>query len=130
MLDDRKLQCIELKAKGIEVTEIAKTVGISRTTYYEWAKDEEFKAEAYRREQEFISSTKQAVISYGPKVVKALIELAEHADSEKVRLDALSKLLDKTMSNATKIEISDDRDGKDNVSVDVLDTELNEFDNE
>lgn len=130
MLDDRKLKCIELKAQGIEITEIAKQLGIARNTYYNWAADEEFKAELGRREQEFISSTRQAVISYGPKVVKLLIALAEKGDSEKVRLDALSKLLDKTMSNATKISIDDGREGEDNVSIDILEQETKEFDNE
>ena len=130
MLDERQLECIALKAQGIEITKIALRVGISRTTYYEWNKLEEFKAEACRREQEFISSTRQAVISYGPKVVEELKKLATQGKSEKIRLDALSKLLDKTMSNATKIEIADGREDKDTVTVDVLDQELKEFDEE
>lgn len=130
MLDERQLDCIALKAKGMEVTKIALEVGISRTTYYEWNKLEEFKAEACRREQEFISSTRQAVISYGPTVVQELKKLAKNGKSEKVRFDALSKLLDKTMSNATRIEIADGRDTKDNVSIDVLDKEIKEFESE
>ena len=130
MLDERQLDCIALKAKGMEVTKIALEVGISRTTYYEWNKLEEFKAEACRREQEFISSTKQAVISYGPKAMQILKDLAENSDSDKVRLDAATKILDKIMSNATKIEIADGRDDKDNVSIDVLDKEIKEVDEE
>ena len=130
MLDERQLDCIALKAKGMEVTKIALEVGISRTTYYEWNKLEEFKAEACRREQEFISSTKQAVISYGPKAMQILKDLAENSESDKVRLDAATKILDKIMSNATKIEINDSRDDKDNVPVDVLDQEIKEFDEE
>ena len=130
MLDERQLDCIALKAKGMEVTKIALEVGISRTTYYEWNKLEEFKAETCRREQEFISSTKQAVISYGPKAMQILKDLAENSDSDKVRLDAATKILDKIMSNATKIEIADGRDDKDNVSIDVLDKEIKEVDEE
>lgn len=130
MLNERQLTCIALKAKGIEVTKIALEVGISRTTYYEWNKLEEFKAEACRREQDFISSTKQAVISYGPKAMEILKNLAEKSDSDKVRLDAVAKILDKIMSNATKIELSDTREDKDAVTVDVLDQELKEFDEE
>jgi transcriptional regulator len=130
MLDERQLKCIALKAQGIEVTKIALEVGISRTTYYEWNKLEDFKAEACRREQEFISSTKQAVISYGPKAMQLLKDLAENADSEKVRLDAIAKILDKIVSNATKIDINDGRSDKDKVSIDVLDQVFKDADNE
>jgi transcriptional regulator len=130
MLDERQLKCIALKAQGIEVTKIAEEVGISRTTFYQWNKLEEFKAEACRREQEFISSTKQAVISYGPKAMELLKELAENADSEKVRLDAISKILDKIVSNAVKIEIDSGMGDKDDVSIDILSQEMLEADNE
>ena len=130
MLDERQLECIALKAQGMEVTKIALKVGISRTTYYEWNKLEEFRAEACRREQEFLSSTRQAVISYGPVVVAELKKLATEGKSEKIRLDALSKLLDKTMSNATRIEIDDGRDAKDIVPVDILAREIQDINNE
>ncbi|MBU3098369.1 MULTISPECIES: phBC6A51 family helix-turn-helix protein [Clostridium] len=130
MLDERQIRAVEAKAKGFTITDVAKEAGVSRNTVYEWIKLEEFKAELSRFEQDFLSSTKQAVISYGPIVVEELKKLATKGKSEKVRLDALSKLLDKTMSNANKIELSDTRDTKDNVPVDVLDKEIEEFDNE
>ena len=62
--------------------------------------------------------------------MQILKDLAENSDSDKVRLDAATKILDKIMSNATKIEIADGRDDKDNVSIDVLDQEIKEFDEE
>lgn len=130
MLDERQIRAVEAKSKGFTITDVAKEAGVSRNTVYEWIKLEEFKAELSKLEQDFLSSTKQAVISYGPKVVAELKKLATESKSEKVRLDALSKLLDKTMSNATKIEVTDGRDDKDNVPVDVLDQELKEFDEE
>ena len=130
MLDERQIKAIEAKAKGATIVDVAKAAGVSRNTIYEWIKLEEFKAELSRLEQDFLSSAKQAVISYGPEIVKQLKLIATKGTSEKVRLDALSKLLDKTMSNATKIEINDGRDTKDDVSIDVLDQEIKEFENE
>jgi len=130
MLDERQIRAVEAKAKGFTITDVAKEAGVSRNTVYEWIKLEEFKAELSKLEQDFLSSTRQAVISYGPKVVEELKKLATKGTSEKVRLDALSKLLDKTMSNATKIEVTDGREDKDNVSVDVLDKEIKEFEDE
>ena len=130
MLDERQIKAVEAKSKGFTITDVAKEAGVSRNTVYEWIKLEAFKAELSKLEQDFLSSTKQAVISYGPKVVEELKKLATSGKSEKIRFDALSKLLDKTMSNATKIEIADGRDDKDNVDTDVLDDEIKGFDDE
>jgi len=120
VLDERKIKCVELHSKGLGCTEIAKTVGISRNTYYEWMKMESVKAEARRLEQDLISSTRAALIGYGSKAVEMLKTLAETSDSEKVRLDASKTLLDKVISNAVKISVDDDRDS-DEITVDMLD---------
>lgn len=130
MLDERQLKVCELLAIGTPAIEIAKVVGISRTSVYDWKKFPEIKARLEELEQDFISATKSAVVGYGPKAVSLLKDLAENADSEKVRLDAVSKLIDKVVSNATKVEITDGRDDKDNVSDDVLNDEIEEIDND
>ena len=130
MLDDRMLRCIEAKAKGFTITDVAIEAGVSRNTVYKWLDNEEVKAELSRHEQDFISSTKQSVVSYGAKAVAILKNLAEHSDSEKIRLEAVSKLLDKVISNAVKIDIATSTDAKDNVSADVLTEELNDIDAE
>ena len=130
MLDERQIRAVEAKSKGFTITDVALDAGVSRNTVYAWLKLEEFKAELSKLEQDFLSSTKQAVISYGPKAMQILRDLAEKSDSDKVRLDAVAKILDKIMSNATKIEVTDGRDTKDNVPADVLDAELTDIDNE
>jgi len=130
MLDERQLKCIELKYKGLEVTKIALEVGISRTTYYKWIELEEYKAEVARCGQELISSTIQIITSYAPINAMKLIKLADGATSKKIELDARLALLNKTMPNTTKLSIDDGRDDKDNVSVDVLDAEMNDIDKE
>lgn len=129
MLDERQLKVCELLAIGTPAIEIAKVIGISRTSVYDWKKTDEMKVRLEELEQDFISSTKRAVVGYGPKAVELLKYLAEHADSEKVRLDATCKLIDKVVSNATRIEIDDNRDSN-VVSIDVLDQEISEFDSE
>jgi AcrR family transcriptional regulator len=128
VLDERKIQAALLKAQGIEVTKIAETIGISRATFYNWLADEEFKAELCRLRQEFITQGSDMVACLTPKVIKKIAWLMDHSDSDKVKLDAATKLLDKTISNATKITLDDSRDDKDNVTTDILDAELKEFD--
>lgn len=129
MLDERMLQAIELKFKGVEVTKIAIEVGVARNTIYKWTRMEEFKAELSRREQEYISSTKLMAAYFAPKAMQGIMYLALKGGSEKVRLDAYSKLLDKIISNANKYEITDTAD-TDKVTVDVLDKEIQEFNEE
>lgn len=105
MLDERQLKAINLKFKGLEVTKIAEEVGVSRTTLYKWRGMEEFRAEVARREQEYISSTRLMAAYFAPKAMQGIMYLALKGGSEKVRLDAYSKLLDKIISNANKIDI-------------------------
>ncbi len=130
MLDERQLKCIELGFQGMDVTEIAEKVGISRTTYYKWIKMEEYIAEVNRCGQELISSTIRIITSYAPKNAMKLIKLADSTTNKKIELDARLALLNKTMPNTTKVTVDDGRDSKDNVSVDVLDAEMAELDNE
>jgi len=129
MLDERMLLAAQLRSEGIDVTEVAKKAGISRTTFYNWMANEEFVAELSRCEQEFLTTTRKMLSAYGPSAVRALIKLSTRADSEKVQLDASAKILDKLVSNATKIEIDDNRDS-DIVSIDILEEEMKEFDHE
>ncbi|MBZ9608647.1 IS630 transposase-related protein [Clostridium estertheticum] len=130
MLDERQYKAIECKVTGGNITEIAKFSGVSRNTIYKWIELEEFKAEVAKCQQEFISSTIQKVTSYGPKNMDGIVWLAEHAESEKVRLDARLSLLSKLVPNMTKVSVDDVRGTKDNVTIDILDKELSDADNE
>ena len=130
MLTKNQENVCSLIATGIPITEVAKESGVPRSTIYEWKKLEEFKAELDRLGQDFISSMQARGRAYAPKAMAKLIYLCENAKTDKAKFDAASKILDKYMSNATKIEIADNRNDKDNVAVDVLANEVEEFDNE
>ena len=130
MLTDRQMKVCELLATGIPITEVAKESDVPRSTIYTWKELPEMTARIETLGQEYLSQTIANIKAEGPKSLKALIKLRDHASSEKVRLDACAKILDKLVSNATKIEIADGRDTKDNVTVDVLDAEIKEFDEE
>jgi len=129
MLDERQSNMCKLLSIGTSITEVAKEIGVTRQTVYDWKKLEEMKARLDELGQEFISSTKQAVISYAPRAMDIIKDLAEHALSEKIRLEAAKILIDKVISNAVKIELSNGNDDQDNISQDLLNEELNEFDN-
>jgi len=120
LLDERKIKAIALYVQGIDITAIVKQIGVARATFYNWNNDEEFKAEVSRVRQEYLTQTSHLLHSYGPKAMKTLVYLSEHADSEKVRLEATGKILDKLVSNATKISIDDTREDS-TVDKDILD---------
>ena len=130
MLDERQIIVCGLIATGMQITEVAKQSGVARSTIYEWKKLEEFKAELDRLGQEFISNMQALGRAYAPKAMAKLIALCEKGNTNKIQLDAASKIIDKYMSNATKIEIADGREDKDNVTPDVLADEIKEFDAE
>jgi len=130
VLDKKHLEVCHLLSIGTSVIEVAKIIGVSRNTIYDWKKLDEMKAELDRFGQDFISSMQASGRAYAPKAMAKLIDLCENGTSDKTQLDAASKIIDKYMSNATKIEIADGREDKDNVPVDVLDQEFAEFDAE
>jgi len=127
MLDERKINAALMRAQGVDVTKIAIDIGINRGTFYNWEKDEEFRAELDRLKQEFLTQGKSMVAFLAPSAVKKLAWLMVHADSTKVQLEAARALLDKTISNATKISIDDTRED-DTVSPDVLDNVMDQAD--
>ena len=129
MLDERKINAALMRAQGVDVTKIAKDIGINRGTFYNWEKDEEFKAELDRLKQEFLTQGKSMVSFLAPSAVKKLAWLMVHADSSKIQLESARALLDKSITNATKISIDDTRED-DAVSVDVLDKVMADVDNE
>ncbi|MBU3126759.1 phBC6A51 family helix-turn-helix protein [Clostridium tagluense] len=130
MLDERQIRCAEMVAIGINNTEIAKVVGISRTTLWSWGKLEEFTAKLDEFEQEISFQSKRilkgALVDASKVLVKQL-----HSKNEKIAQGAATDILDRGHGKATsRMELADGRDDKDNVSVDVLDKEIKEFDNE
>jgi len=130
MLNDREAKVCRLLSIGTTITDIAKELKVTRQTIYDWKKKEELKARIDELGQDYLSATKMSVTSYGVHAVRILKDLAENSESEKIRLDAVSKLLDKVISNAVKIDIESTTDTRDTVTVDVLSKELEDIDSE
>ena len=129
MLDKEHLKICHLLSIGTTITEIAKITGRTRQTIYDWKKLDEMKAMIDGLGQDFISSMQASGRAYAPKAMAKLIDLCENSESDKTQLDAASKIIDKYMSNATKIEL-DSNINYDAVPVDVLAKELKEFNKE
>jgi transposase len=131
MLDERQIEVARLIAQGTTILDIVKEVKVARSTIYEWKKLEEFTAEVDRFGQEFVSAAQGRLKCAAKNAADEIIKLLEHGKYEKTRLSAAQDILDRNLGKATtRVEVDDNRDDKDNVSSDVLDQEINEFDNE
>ena len=96
-------------------TDIAKVVGISRATFYDWLKKEEFASEVDRYIQEIKTSAEKNMSAKVDNYIRALEEIAFTGRSEKNRADALTYLLDRVLGRATtKVQdITEGSDSKD-----------------
>jgi hypothetical protein len=130
LLDERQIKCAELISKGIPIVDIPVQVGVNRSTIYEWKKLEEFNAEVDRLQQEFISSARGRLRAAAIPAADKLIDLLKNSKYEKTKLAAAIDILDRGLGKATtKVEVNS-KDDKAKVSADVLDSEIDEFENE
>ncbi|MBW9158886.1 phBC6A51 family helix-turn-helix protein [Clostridium tagluense] len=128
MLDERQIKAVEAKAKGFTITDMAKEAGVSRNTIYEWIKMEEFTAEVVRFQQEFVSQAQGRLKVAAQDAADEMIKLLKKGKYEKTRLSAAQDILDRNLGKATsRVEVDDGRKDKNNVGIDVLESEIKEF---
>ncbi|MDR3595118.1 helix-turn-helix domain-containing protein [Clostridium sp.] len=131
MLDERQIEVARLIAQGMIISDIVKEVKVARSTIYEWKKLEEFNAEVNRFGQEFIYAAQGKLKCAAKNAADEMIKLLTNGKYEKTRLAAAQDILDRNLGRATtRVELDDSRDDKDNITTDILDQELNEFENE
>lgn len=112
MLSPKQLEAIAMYVKSTPVMEISKICGVSRTTFYEWMKGDEFKAEVNRQYEEIKNSAAGKITRRVDSYVDELHKLAMTSKSEKTKLDALTYLVDHVIGRSTaKIEnVTKDKD--------------------
>ena len=113
MLDYRKQKMIELKLEQptLSNSELARLVGVSRQSIWEWSKDAEVKAELDRRLQAINQSANMHLRTQANKLMEEMLNLALSKDTEaRVRNSALQYLIDRSMGKAA-----------DNVNIDLKD---------
>ena len=129
MLDDRKILAIQYLAEGEKPkTEIAKLVGISRQTVYDWLDDDEFKAELDRRLQQRKVLVEKIIDSKLEEAVKSLWELAKTTKNARVKAQTLQYLIDRALGKATsKLEVEAVQQKSANVDDDILEASYEDY---
>lgn len=129
IVDAQKRECINLLIEGKKITDIAKEIGASRTSIYNWMDNEEFKAELNKSLQRIKSEGEQRILSDLSTYIDNIKYLATKARSEKTRLDANTYLTDRVLGKTTsKLEIKEDNKQKEE-NVNILD-EIDEFEDD
>ena len=87
-LTDRQLKAIPVIVGSPTYTQGCKKAGLNRTTFYEWLKNPEFKAELDRKREE-LAAEAFGMLSQGlTKAVETLVGLLDNADDRLKRLAA------------------------------------------
>lgn len=97
MLTEQKEKAITALLKGEVKTDIAKSVGVSRTTIYEWLKDPEFSGELEQRRQDIVKSGNDFVLAKTSSYLEQLDDLALHSSDARTKASVLMYLVDRAL---------------------------------
>ena len=97
-LTKKKLKAIALIIEAKNITAGVKKAGVSKTTFYEWLKDPEFKAEFVRQRQELIDLALNELKTSTSEAVNVLRELLK-AEGESVRLRTAKTILENVLKS-------------------------------
>lgn len=109
LLNQKHLDAIEELMKGENISNVAKKIGVSRNSIYNWLDDEEFKRELDKRKQ---AISKRALDRVNIKVneyLEGIEKIAKTTDNDNTALTAYGMLLDRALGKATakqEIELS------------------------
>ena len=130
MLDERKLKAVEMKIEGKGNVEIAKFVGVSRTSVWIWFQEDEVRAEVDRLEQEIKTHAMNRFNSKTDDMIANAYNLAMNSPSDKVKADMTTYWIDRVLGKTTsKLELLDKTD-ENVIAIDILSEELSELDTE
>ncbi|NSB45513.1 hypothetical protein B0P06_005284 [Clostridium saccharoperbutylacetonicum] len=136
IISDKHIQSINLMLIGnLTNANIAKTVGVSEKTIYNWLDNKDFKAELQKRTDEFNSQQteegRRQILGLMPLAISNLAEIM--ADKSNPKFFETNKyIIDRNLGNTTtKIEQANtDSTGKNtNVDIDQLVNEIKEDNN-
>jgi hypothetical protein len=128
LLDERKERAITALMIGEGPTEAAKKASVTRGTIYDWMKNDEFKAELESRRKEIVSAGNAYVIATTQSHLEVLHEMALSKTDKRTAAQCAMYLVDRAMGKTTTKFALDTVIDKGNVSLDMLDAEMNEID--
>lgn len=101
MLNENQIKFIEYYLKGNNISEIAKKIGVSRTSVYKYLANSEVKTELDKRSAEIRNQANNTLTTKLDKYIANLEEIAFSSDSDKTRADVLQYLVDRVLGKST-----------------------------
>ena len=109
-IEKKHKDAIDLYLSDMSVAQICKTLGISRTTFYNWMRDPDFKEELQKRKKQIKDEIDVDMTKKSKLYLSKIEEIALNSKSDATRLKALQYLLDhvldKTEDKSENKEIS------------------------
>ena len=128
MIDEKKVKCIELMIDGEHnKTEIAKIIGIDRTTIYNWLQDKEFTAAFDSRLQEVNDLAHKEFNAKLPKAIDEYWKLAMTTNDSRTKETALYKWIERSLGKVSSNLVITPGANKVEVDDDTIEQEINEL---
>lgn len=127
-LQEKHMRCIEMLIdKNMNVSAVARELGVSRGTIYNWLNDERFKAELHKSEQEIKDRMQHIFIRRLPEAIEKLWKLTETADN-RTKLGATKEWVDRAIGKVnTSVTVEDKRENADESSLEEIINKANEM---
>ena len=127
-LNDKQIKAIELLVQGESISDVAKIIGVSRTTVSTWKnKDELFKVELNKSIQALKSDVETQILNNINPLTDRLIKIALKSNSDKTSLDAIIYTLNRVLGTPTN-KVQDISEEKENTDIMDIDSMLNKID--
>lgn len=122
-LNDKQFKAIELLVQGESISDVAKIIGVSRTTVSTWKnKDELFKVELDKSIQALKSDVETQILNNINPLTDKLIKIALKSNSDKTSLDAIIYTLNRVLGTPTNKtqDIGNDDNNNDIIDIDSM----------
>ena len=103
-IEKKHKDAIDLYLSDMSVAQICKTLGISRTTFYNWMRDPDFKEELQKRKKQIKDEIDVDMTKKSKLYLSKIEEIALNSKSDQVKLKALMYLLDHVINKTEEKE--------------------------
>lgn len=129
MLTKDQEKMITMLIEGERITDIARKIGVSRTSIYTWKDNDEVKAELNRRTQDIKNQGNAYILKDVQTYIDEVKRIAKDSTDQRVKFSANKYLIDRTLGVPTATGDEDMDNNSDNVNENELEEQLKKFKN-
>ncbi|MFU0784552.1 helix-turn-helix domain-containing protein [Clostridium tyrobutyricum] len=129
MLTKDQEKMITMLIEGERITDIARKIGVSRTSIYTWKDNDEVKAELNRRTQDIKNQGNAYILKDVQTYIDEVKRIAKSSTDQRVKFSANKYLIDRTLGVPTATGDEDMDNNSDNVNENELEEQLKKFKN-